>query len=142
MHNFPSFIQYMIPLYLFCGKNAFPIHQLNRTFTILLDAAQYCSSSSERKDIVAGRNSGEERLHRRTAMHDDPLLRRGSVRRRRPVIKGLTSEEASACRRRPSKCGPVLRRNAPPRRTTLVMRPEKQKSTPERVLFGCIFCVR
>jgi hypothetical protein len=46
MHNFPSFIQYMIPLYLFCGENAFPTHQLNRTFTILLDAGQYCGSSS------------------------------------------------------------------------------------------------
>lgn len=46
MHNFPSFIQYMIPLYLFYGENAFPTHQLNRTFTLLLNKGQYCGSSS------------------------------------------------------------------------------------------------
>ena len=83
----------MIPLYLFCGENAFPIHQLNRTFTNLLDAVQYCVSSS---GLPASIKFGKKSGCRRRAMQTGPLLRRGFVRRRRPVIKGLSSEESPA----------------------------------------------
>jgi hypothetical protein len=74
-------------------------------------------------------------------MHTGPQLRRGSVRRRRPVIDGLSSDEAPAIGG--EHLNEVLYSGETPLtggRQSLCA--PKAKSTPARVLFGCMLCVR